>query len=100
VPLSRAANLYVFAVILAGPLVGAALMWRTVSIGSWLVAATMAGSFVFGVVNHFVLLSPDHVSHVDPASRAAFATTAVLLAVTEAVASLLACRVASERTVR
>jgi len=98
VSLSRAATLYVYTVILAGPLAGAALMWRTDAIGTWLVAATMAGAFVFGVVNHFVLLSPDHVSQVDAASRAVFATTAVLLAVTEAAASLLAFRVARERT--
>jgi len=36
---------------------------------------------------------------VDAASRAVLATTAVLLAVTEAAASLLAFRVARERTV-
>jgi hypothetical protein len=38
----------------------------------------------FGVINHFVLSSPDHVAHVDPQFRSLFTTTAVLLAVTEA----------------
>ena len=40
----------------------------------------MAGSLVFGLVNHFVFVSPDHVAHVDPQWRPLFATTAVLLA--------------------
>ena len=98
VPLSRAANLFVFAVILAGPLIGVVLMLLTAAVGSWVVAVTMTASLVFGVVNHFMLVSPDHVSHVDPAWRVMFATTAVLLAVTEAAGSLFAFRVARERT--
>ena len=57
----------------------------------------MAGSLVFGLVNHFVLASPDHVAHVSPEWRPLFATTAVLLAVTEAIGSGLAIRVVRER---
>ena len=97
VPLSRAANLFVFLVILAGPPVGLALTWPARRIGSWVIALTMAGSLVFGLVNHFVLVSPDHVAHVDPQWRALFATTAVLLAVTEALGSGLAIRLVRER---
>jgi hypothetical protein len=52
----------------------------------------MAGSLVFGVVNHFVLVSADHVGHVDPHVRTLFTTTAVLLAVTEALGVGLAMR--------
>lgn len=90
VPLSTAANVFVFAVILAGPLVGLVLMWPAERLGLWLIALTMAGALVFGIVNHFVLSSPDHVAHVDPQFRPLFATTAVLLAVTEALGSGLA----------
>jgi hypothetical protein len=97
VPLSLAANLFVYLVILAGPLLGLALTWPAERIGSWLIAVTMAGAFVFGVVNHFMLSSPDHVAHVDPQWRPLFATTAVLLAVTEALACGLAIRLARER---
>jgi len=97
VPLSRAANLFVYIVILAGPLVGLALTWPAGRIGSWLIAVTMAGSLVFGLVNHFVLSSPDHVAHVDPQWRVLFATTAVLLAVTELAGSGLALRLVRER---
>jgi hypothetical protein len=97
VPLSYAANLFVFIVILAAPLIGLALMWRAERIGTWVIAVTMAASFVFGVVNHFVLASSDHVAHVGGPWRTTFATTAVLLAATEAVASALAIRTLVER---
>ena len=90
VPLSTAANVFVFAVILAGPLVGLVLMWPAERFGLWLIALTMAGALLFGIVNHFVLSSPDHVAHVDPQFRPLFATTAALLAVTEAFGSGLA----------
>jgi len=98
VPLSPAANLFVFTVILAGPLVGLALTWPAPRIGSWLIAITMAASLVFGVVNHFVLASPDHVAQVAPQWRPMFSTTAILLAVTEALGFGLAIRSARERT--
>ena len=47
VPLSRAANLFVFGVIVAGPLVGLALAWPAERIGSWVIAITMASALVF-----------------------------------------------------
>ena len=96
VPLSRAASLFVFIVILGGPLVGLSLLWRFERTGSWLVGVTMAASLVFGLLNHFVLPSPDHVAQVARQWRPAFAGTAVLLAVTEALAAGLAFRVAAE----
>ena len=92
VPLSLAANLFVYIVILTGPLIGLALTWRTPRLGSWVIALAMAGSLVFGLVNHFVVSSPDHVAHVDPHWRPLFATTAVLLAVTEALGAVLAAK--------
>jgi MFS family permease len=97
VPLPPAANLFVFVVILAGPLVGLAWTWRSGRIGSWIIAIAMAGSLVFGVVNHFVVASPDHVSQVEPQWRPVFATTAVLLAVIETLGLGLAISAARER---
>ena len=97
VPLSPAANLFVMIVIVAGPLVGLLLAWRAERVGNWIVALTMAGALVFGVVNHFVLASPDHVAHVEAQWRPLFATSAVLLALTEALAGGLAMRLAAER---
>ena len=97
VPLSLAANLFVYIVILAGPLVGLALSWRAERAGGWVIAVTMAGSLLFGIINHFVLASPDHVAHVDAAWRPLFASTAMLLAITEALGSALAVRTVLER---
>jgi hypothetical protein len=97
VPLTPAANLFVFIVIVAGPLVGLALLWPAPRLGSWIIALTMAGSLVFGVVNHFVLSSPDHVSHVAEAWRGLFTATAVLLALTEGLGTVLALRLTGER---
>jgi hypothetical protein len=98
VPMSRAANLFVFIVIVAGPLVGLGLAWPARRIGSWVIALTLAGSLVFGFVNHFIFESPDHVAHVEARWRALFATTAVLLALTEALGSGLAIRLVLRRT--
>lgn len=98
VPLSAAANAFVFIVILAGPLVGLALSWPAARFGAWLIAATMAGSLIFGIVNHFVLASPDHVANVEAAWRPLFATTAALLAVTEGAGTGLAVRAALHRS--
>ena len=79
VPLSPAANLFVFIVILAGPLVGLGVDVAGPAHRRLDHRSTMAGSLVFGLVNHFVLASPDHVAHVAPQWRPLFATTAVLL---------------------
>ena len=93
VPLSPAASVFVFVVILAGPLVGLGLMYFARTLGASIVAVTMIASFVFGVMNHFVRSSPDHVAHVAPAWQPVFAVTAVLLAVTEALGSAVAIRI-------
>jgi hypothetical protein len=97
VELSGPSTLFVFVVILAGPLVGLALTWPAQRIGSWLVAITLMGSLLFGIVNHFVLDSPDHVAEVAAAARPWFAVTAALLALTEGVGSGLAIRLARGR---
>ena len=96
VPLSAAATLFVFSVILAGPLAGLALSWFSERAGSWVIAGTMAGALMFGLVNHFVLSSPDHVSQVATAWRPLFSVTAALLAVTELLGLGLAFSVARE----
>ena len=91
VPVSTAANIFIFTVIVAAPLVGIAVLWFfSISGGAWLVAVSLAASLVFGIVNHFVLESPDHVAQVAAQWRVLFGTTAVLLAVTEALGSGLA----------
>jgi hypothetical protein len=96
VPLSPASNLFVLVVILAAPVIGLMLTWPAERMGSWLIAVAMAGSLAFGVVNHFVIASPDHVAHVASQWQPLFATTAVLLALTEAAGAVIAIRVAGE----
>ena len=60
IPLPLAATLFVYLVILACPLVGLALTrWRPVA-GAWVVAASLGGALVFGLVNHFIIAGPDH----------------------------------------
>ena len=80
VPMSQAANLFVFVVILAGPLIGLGLSFRTKLYGGVVVALTMAAALVFGVVNHFLIDSPDHIS----LRIAATATGEVLSAISRA----------------
>jgi hypothetical protein len=99
IPTTLVANLFIWIVILAGPLAG---LWMSLSrpvAGGWIVAATMAGSLVFGVVNHFVIVSPDHVSHVAPEWRTLFAVTAALLVVSE-VAGVVVGITSARRAVR
>ena len=63
ISMSPAANLFVFGVILAGPLIGLALALRSRRVGAWVIGITLAASLVFGVVNHFVLAGADHGPH-------------------------------------
>jgi hypothetical protein len=49
----------------------------------------MAASLLFGLINHFVISSPDHVDHVAAQWRPLFTSTAVALAVTEAAGAIL-----------
>ena len=84
VPLPFAATLFVYIVILAGPLAGLALWrWRPRA-GAWIVAASMAGALVFGLVNHFLIDGQDHVARVAADWRTLFGVTAALLVVSEA----------------
>jgi hypothetical protein len=94
VPLSMAASLFVYIVILAGPPVGLAMMWAARRPGAWIVAVTMIGALVFGVLNHFVIAGPDHVSRIALPYQSAFAATAVLLALIEAAGAWVAVRAA------
>ncbi|MEZ5316512.1 MAG: hypothetical protein R2752_03845 [Vicinamibacterales bacterium] len=90
VPMPPVASVFVLAVVLAIPLAGLALTRLAERPGAWIVGLALGGSLVFGVVNHFVLDSADHVARVATGWRPLFATTAVLLSITEAAGALLA----------
>jgi len=100
VPLPLAGALFVYIVILAGPLVGLAVSrWRPRA-GAWIVAASMGGALIFGLVNHFLIAGSDHVMHVAAEWRALFGVTAALLVISEAigVGAGLWCATRSPRT--
>jgi hypothetical protein len=63
-----------------------------VQAGAAALAASMAGSFAFGLYYHFVAISADHVLHLpagsDPTWAAIFRLSAVLMAVAEALGAL------------
>ena len=91
VPVSPTSNVFIVTVILAAPLVGIGILWFfSISGGAWLVGLSLTGALLFGVVNHFVLDSPDHIAHIVAQWKVLFGTTAVLLALTEALGAGLA----------
>jgi len=84
VPLSAAGMLFVYIVILAGPLVGLGVWRWQPQPGGWIVAACMAGALFFGLINHFIIDGADHVAHVAAEWRSLFGVTAGLLVACEA----------------
>jgi hypothetical protein len=84
VPLSAVGALFVYIVILAAPLLGLGLWRWQPRLGGWIVASSMSGALVFGLVNHFIIDGVDHVAHVAAEWRLLFGITAALLVVCEA----------------
>ena len=85
VPITALQNAFVWVVILIGPLVALWLIRTNRRFGAELLALTMGGALVFGLVNHFIIESVDHVSQVThPTWRLPFQGSAVLLLVLEA----------------
>ena len=81
--LPLAGALFVYIVILAGPLAGLAVSrWRPRA-GAWIVALSLSGALIFGLINHFIIAGPDHVAHVAAEWRTLFGTTAALLVASE-----------------
>jgi ACR3 family arsenite efflux pump ArsB len=85
VGLSNWQNIYVLTVIVIAPLIAMVLIWtRLARSGLILLVISMAGSLIFGVAYHYVVISPDHVSHIPPGdAQGLFRTTALLLVLTE-----------------
>jgi hypothetical protein len=80
---------FVVIVIIAGPLVGLAWMWKNAVAGARIIGVTMAASLVFGLVNHFIIASPDRVDYVVAHARTVFEVTAVMLVLSEAAGAVL-----------
>jgi hypothetical protein len=89
VRLSQLQVLFVAVVITIAPILAGILLWKGFrKIGAILLVISMMGSFIFGVYNHFIGISPDHVSHLEITTTTnwvwLFQTTAVLIAIIEA----------------
>lgn len=87
VPISVSQALFIAGVISALPIVAVLLIWRQqVKWASTVLLVSMAGSLLFGLYNHFVVISPDHFSQMPPTSLGVlFQVTAVLLAISESI---------------
>jgi hypothetical protein len=85
VGLSTWQTVYVFAVILIAPLIALALSFtRFAHAGAWLLLLSMLGSLVFGLLYHYVIISPDNVAYLPIGSaRDLFRISAMLLWITE-----------------
>ena len=85
VGLSAWQSIYVVTVILIAPLIAMLLLWtRYARVGLLVLVISMAGSLIFGVIYHYVIVSPDHISHLPPGdAQGVFRMTALLLIVTE-----------------
>ena len=85
-------QLYVLTVILLAPLVALVLSFtRYIRAGLWLLLVSMLGSFIFGGLYHYIVISPDHVAHLPPGdARGMFRITALLLLATEALGVVVA----------
>ncbi len=100
VALTPAQSLFVYGVIVAAPLVGLTVSFVQMRLGAAIVAAAMAASLLFGLINHFVVISPDHVSQVAQEWRSLFTATAILLIISEAAGVVAGLRAAIGREVR
>jgi hypothetical protein len=90
IPMEPWQKVFIVVVITIAPVVAGVLLWRgMLRAGAWLLLFSMGGSLLFGLMFHFFLLGPDHVSSVNMQGwGATFQATAFLLAVTEAVGML------------
>jgi hypothetical protein len=85
VALSLLQGLFVTIVIFLAPIVAAILLWTQFErIGSWLLLFSLTGSLLFGIYNHFLVISPDHISQVPSQSWGMlFQITAILIVIVD-----------------
>ena len=93
VVLSRVQTLFVFAVILIGPVLATLLLWTPLrDFAIWLYAISMFASLLFGVYYHFISVSPDNVHYLPAGAHAArrqFVNSAGAVALIELIATFV-----------
>jgi hypothetical protein len=92
IPPSLLTNAYIAVVLFLAPVVAAVLLWtRGARAGAWLLFWSMLGSLVFELYNHYMVMSPDHVSQMPEGLWGRiFQATAAATAILEAVGCVLA----------
>ena len=87
IALSQFQSLFVGLMIVIAPILAASLLWTRFSrIGAGWLLGSMVCALAFGLYNHFILISPDHVSQIPMSGWGIlFQLTAVLLAIIEGV---------------
>lgn len=87
VPISVPQAIFIGGVITVLPIIAALLIWRQrVQWALTVLLLSMTGSLLFGLYNHFVVISPDHISQLPPTPLGVlFQITAILLAVSEGI---------------
>ncbi len=85
VALSLLQSLFIGIVVSLIPIIAVILLWMHFDrIGIWLLLGSMAGSLLFGIYNHFIVMSPDHVSQISFAGWGIlFQVTAILIVITD-----------------
>ncbi|MEH2119256.1 hypothetical protein [Nostoc sp.] len=85
VSLSLLQSLFVGIVIFPIPMIAAVLLWtQFYHIGSWLLLSSIAASLLFGIYNHLLVISPDHLSQVSFAGWGLlFQITAILILIVD-----------------
>jgi hypothetical protein len=65
IPLSVLQIVFIDFVIWLTPIIAAVLLWIPFyRVAGWLLLSSMVGAILFGIYNHFIVISPDHVSQV------------------------------------
>ena len=85
-------TLFVLIVILLAPIVAAVLIWtRYTSMGLFVFFLSMLSALLFGVYHHYVLVSPDNISHLpggSAESHSQFVASACIIALLELASAL------------
>ena len=93
VPATPAQLAFIVPVIIVAPIVAAFMLLKFETAGMLLLAASMLGSFVFGVYYHFIADTIDHVAHVAQMQPVLwsqmFQATSYLLAISEALGAAI-----------
>ena len=82
---------FIVVVIVIAPIVALPFVLRGSRVGAGLLTGTLAASWLYGMVNHFIIEGADHVIGLDQGAwQATFTISGVLLLVLEALGTLLA----------